>query len=147
MINNLNTMFFQKMYTEGLGGSVTMRGVNRNGVLGEGFAFGNLELRWRIVGFQFINQNWQVALAPFFDAGMVTQKFREQKMKDADGTDDYIAGTRYYSGENESVHMSAGCGLKLIMNRNFVVSAEFAKAINKLDGEGMKAYIGFNYIF
>jgi hypothetical protein len=30
---------------------------------------------------------------------------------------------------------------------NFVVSAEFAKAFNKLDGEGLKAYIGFNYIF
>ena len=83
MINNLNTMFFQKMYTEGLGGSVTMRGVNRNGVLGEGFAFGNLELRWRIIGFQFINQNWQVALTPFFDAGMVTQKFRETEMMNA----------------------------------------------------------------
>ncbi|KWW30034.1 MAG: hypothetical protein AUK64_996, partial [bacterium P201] len=33
MINNLNTMFFQKMYTEGLGGSTTLRGVNRNGVI------------------------------------------------------------------------------------------------------------------
>jgi len=52
-----------------------------------------------------------------------------------------------YSGKDEKLHTSAGCGLKLIMNKNFVVSAEFAKAINKLDGENMKAYIGFNYIF
>ena len=147
MINNLNTMFFQKMYTEGLGGAVTMRGVNRNGVIGEGFAFGNVELRWRIIGFQFINQNWQVALNPFFDAGMVTQKFREEELMAADGTNDYIGGTLYYSGINESVHMSAGCGLKLIMNRNLVVSAEMGRALDNHDGEKLKTFIGFNYIF
>ena len=149
MINNLNTMFFQKMYTEGLGGAVTMRGVNRNGVLGEGFAFGNVELRWRIVDFQFINQNWQVALNPFFDAGIVTQKFREKEMMDAEAVLDPLPGNEsmYYSGDQESVHTSAGLGLKLIMNRNLVVSVEMGKALNKRDGEKLKPFIGFNYIF
>ena len=147
MINNLNTMFFQKMYTEGLGGSVTLRGVNRNGVLGEGFAFGNLELRWRLLGFQFINQNWQLALNPFYDAGLVTQTFREKEMMDADEISEYIAGTRYFSGEKEHLHMSAGCGLKLIMNRNLIVSVDMGKSLNKRDGEKLKTFIGFNYIF
>ena len=147
MINNLNTMFFQKMYTEGLGGAVTMRGVNRNGVLGEGFAFGNLELRYRIIGFQFINQNWQVALNPFFDAGIVTQKFREEEMMAADGHNDYLAGSTYYSGIKESLHTSAGCGLKLIMNRNLIVSVDLGKALDKRDGEKLKTFVGFNYIF
>ena len=149
MINNLNTMFFQKMYTEGLGGSVTMRGVNRNGVLGEGFAFGNLELRWRIIGFQFINQNWQVALTPFFDAGMVTQKFRETEMMNADDSGIILHENAFdcYSGEKENVHMSAGCGIKLIMNRNLIVSVDMGKALNKIDGEKLKTFIGFNYIF
>ena len=147
MINNLNTMFFQKMYTEGLGGAVTLRGVNRNGVIGEGFAFGNLELRWRILGFQFINQNWQVALNPFFDAGMVTQPFREEELMAADGTNDYLAGTTYYSGIDEGIHTSAGCGLKLIMNRNLIVSAEMGRALNERDGQKLKTFIGFNYIF
>ena len=149
MINNLNTMFFQKMYTEGLGGAVTMRGVNRNGVLGEGFAFGNIELRWRIVGFQFINQNWQVALNPFFDAGMVTQKYSEIRMLDANGTGTVFEPNDFncLSGENESVHMSAGCGLKLIMNRNLIVSVDLGRALDNRDGEKLKAFIGFNYIF
>jgi hypothetical protein len=53
----------------------------------------------------------------------------------------------FYSGRDESIHTAAGCGVKLIMNKNFVVSAEFAKAIDKQDGDGLKAYIGFNYIF
>jgi outer membrane protein assembly factor BamA len=153
MINNLNTMFFQKMYTEGLGGAVTMRGVNRNGVIGEGFAFANVELRWRIVGFKFINQNWQVALNPFFDAGMVTQKFREDDMINAqkDYEASLLEGQRaekiYYSGEKESVHMAAGCGLKLIMNRNLIVSVDVGKALDKRDGEKLKTFVGFNYVF
>ena len=147
MINNLNTMFFQKMYTEGLGGSVTMRGVNRNGVLGEGFAFANMELRWRIVGFKFINQNWQVGLNPFFDAGIVTQKFREDEMIKADDmlTGGYLRDL--YSGDKEGLHMAAGCGLKLIMNRNLIVSVDMGKALDKRDGEKLKTFIGFNYIF
>ncbi len=149
MINNLNTMFFQKMYTEGLGGAVTMRGVNRNGVIGEGFAFANVELRWRIVGFQFINQNWQVALNPFFDAGMVTQKFRETEMMNADNSGIILHDNAFdsYSGEKESLHTSAGLGLKLIMNRNLIVSVELGKALSKQDGEKLKTFIGFNYIF
>ena len=149
MINNLNTMFFQKMYTEGLGGSVTMRGVNRNGVIGEGFAFANLELRWRIVGFQFINQNWQVALNPFFDAGIVTQKFREVELMNADNGGIIIQNNSFdsWSGENEGIHTSAGCGLKLIMNRNLIVSVDMGKALDKRDGEKLKTFIGFNYIF
>ena len=149
MINNLNTMFFQKMYTEGLGGAVTMRGVNRNGVIGEGFAFANLEMRWRIVGFQFINQNWQVALNPFFDAGMVTQKRGEIEMMNADNGGIILHDNTFdsYSGDKESIHMSAGCGLKLIMNTNLIVSVDLGKALDKRDGEKLKTFIGFNYIF
>lgn len=145
MINNLNTMFFQKMYTEGLGGSVTMRGVNRNGVIGEGFTFANAELRWRVVGFQFINQNWIVALNPFFDAGLVTQSFREEELKSAD--DQMSEQFALYSGKKEGIHMSAGCGVKLIMNRNLIVSADFGRAFNELDGNKLKSFIGFNYVF
>ena len=149
MINNLNTMFFQKMYTEGLGGSTTLRGVNRNGVIGEGFAFANLELRWRIIGFQFINQNWQVGLNPFFDAGMVTQKFREEEMHTI-ASDPISGGFGYplYDVEGkEKLHMAAGCGLKLIMNRNLVVSVDLGKALDKRDGKKLKTFVGFNYIF
>ena len=151
MTNNLNTMFFQKMYTEGLGGSVTMRGVNRNGVIGEGFALANVELRWRIVGFQLINQNWQVALNPFFDAGMVIQKFREEEMREAAAVRDLdpLPGDApvLVSGKDESLHASAGCGLKLIMNRNLIVSVDVGKALDRRDGEKLKTFVGFNYVF
>ena len=151
---NTNLMFYKKIYTESYGGSTTGRGIKRNSVIGQGVAWMNVELRWRIANFKFINQNWCVALNPMFDAGMVTQTFRleEQKaamelMKDHLSYETEEEYNLFYSGKDESLHTSAGCGLKLIMNKNFVVSAEFAKAFNKLDGEGLGAYIGFNYIF
>lgn len=139
MINNINTPFFQKMYTEGLGGTVTMRGVNRNSVLGNGFLLGNAELRWHFLDFQFINQNWQLAFSPFFDAGMVIQKFREDEM--------IAAGPDYYSGEKESLHMSAGAGIKIIMNHNMILGVDMGRALNNIDGTKLKFAVGFNYIF
>jgi hypothetical protein len=149
MLSNICTPFFHKRDTEGLGGVVTLRGVNLNSVIGEGFTVGNFELRWRIIDFQFINQNWTVALTPFFDAGMVIQTFREDEMQAAEALNDpaITGGALFYSGEKETLHSSAGCGLKLIMNRNLIISADFGKALNKRDGEGLKPFIGFNYIF
>ena len=73
---NTNLMFYKKIYTESYGGSTTGRGIKRNSVIGQGVAWMNVELRWRIANFKFINQNWCVALNPMFDAGMVTQTFR-----------------------------------------------------------------------
>ena len=142
MINNINTPFFQKMYTEGLGGVVTMRGVNRNGVLGDGFLLGNAELRWHFLDFQFINQNWQLALSPFFDAGMIIQPFREQELKEAE-----IEGVELYSGDKESIHTSAGLGFKIIMNRNMILGVDAGRALDPRDGEKVKIFVGFNYIF
>ena len=151
MINNINTPFFQKMYTEGLGGSVTMRGVNRNGVLGDGFLLGNAELRWHFLGFQFINQNWQLALSPFFDAGMIIQKFREQEMINANGTGTVLNPNAFdcYSGEKETLHTSVGLGFKIIMNRNMILGVDMGRALDQRD-RNQKAFgttIGFNYIF
>ena len=142
MINNINMPFFQKMYTEGLGGVVTMRGVNRNGVLGDGFVLGNAELRWHFLDFQFINQNWQLAFAPFFDAGMVIQPFREKELKEAD-----IDNVELYSGNKESIHTAAGAGIKIIMNRNMILAVDMGRALDQRDGQKFKTFVGFNYIF
>jgi len=149
---NTNTLFFKKMYTDALGGASNVRGINRNRVIGKGFAWLNLDLRWRIVNFKFINQNWCVVLNPFVDAGMVTQSFRLDEQKKLEQFIDTMWPTFaeteiVYSDKKEVPHWAGGLGLKLIMNKNFVISAEFAKAFNNLDGAGMASYIGFNYIF
>ena len=64
-INNLNTLFFRKVYTEGLGGNASVRGINRNGVVGNGMAWLNTEFRWRIVNFRTINQNFHIGGFPY----------------------------------------------------------------------------------
>lgn len=149
---NTNVLFFKKMYTDALGGASNVRGINRNGVIGKGFAWLNVDLRWRMVNFKFINQNWCVVLNPFFDAGMVTQTFRLDEQKEIrqilDEKFPLLSDTDViYSGKDETPHCSGGLSLKLIMNKNFVISAEFAKAFNEFDGTGLATYIGFNYIF
>jgi len=52
-----------------------------------------------------------------------------------------------YRGLDEGIHTSEGCGLKIIMNKNFIISAEAAKALDARDGDNLKVYIGFNYLF
>lgn len=138
--NNINTMFFRKMYTEGIGGNASVRGLNRNGVLGDGFGMLNAELRWRAIDFKLINQNWTIALNPFFDAGKVLQQYRLEEQKQT--ADDTV-----WSGNEDGIHCTAGCGFKLIMNHNMVVSFEAAKAMDENDGDGLWTNIGFNYLF
>ena len=152
-INNLNTLFFRKVYTEGLGGNASVRGINRNGVVGNGMVWLNTEFRWRIVNFRFINQNFHIALNPFFDMGQVIQPYRleEQKAAYAKYMEKYPEATfeknPFYSDKKESVHMTAGCGLKIVMNRNFVISVEMARALDNRDGQKLWNNIGFNYLF
>ncbi|MEZ5018704.1 MAG: BamA/TamA family outer membrane protein [Bacteroidales bacterium] len=130
--------------SEGLGGSKTIRGLLRNRVVGDGFAYGNAELRWKMLRFRFINQNWYLGTNYFFDAGMVTS------LIDVDVTDleDYLEGNAddYYIGGKDKLHMAAGLGLKVVMNENFIISADIGKALKEQDGS-MEFYIGLNYLF
>ena len=148
-INNLNTLFFRKVYTEGLGGNASVRGINRNGVVGNGMAWLNTEFRWRIVNFRFINQNFHIALNPFFDMGQVIQPYRmeEQKAAYTAAGGDSNPFNPFYSGNEEKLHATAGCGLKIVMNRNFVISVEMARALDGRDGQKLWNNIGFNYLF
>ena len=150
-INNLNTLFFRKVYTEGLGGNASVRGINRNGVIGNGMAWLNTEFRWRIVNFRFINQNFHIALNPFFDMGQVIQPYRLEEQKEAYRNSLVYGAVNgpncFYSGDEEKLHATAGCGLKIVMNRNFVISVEMARALDGRDGQKLWNNIGFNYLF
>ena len=143
---NTNSLFYRRMYTEGVGGYTTVRGANRNGIIGTGFAFLNTEIRLRLIDFKFINQNFQIAVNPFFDAGRTTQAYRlEEQKKLADSSDPNIS--RLWSGREDGMHYTSGMGLKLIMNRNMVLSMEGARALDKNDGSRLWTNIGFNYTF
>ena len=139
ILQNLSTLYFRQITSEGLGGVNTLRGVMRNRVVGNGVAWANLELRYRFLDFRFLKQDWYLALNPFFDAGRVIQYYKKDMMLAA--TDPSIE-----TQNSEKLHMTAGAGIKAIMNKNFIVSFEWGKPFNSGDGKnGMN--IGLNYIF
>ncbi|MDR0763745.1 MAG: BamA/TamA family outer membrane protein [Bacteroidales bacterium] len=155
---NISTLYLKRLRNEGLGGNVSIRGVPLNRVVGKGYAWTNWELRYRFVRFKFIKQNWHMVLNPFFDMGLVTQPYQLDQMKNiaAEAAQnpvqyDYTINpttekSLVYSGDKESLHISAGVGLKLIMNKNFALSAEWGIAFDKRERNNGVS-IGLNYIF
>lgn len=127
--------------SEGLGGSKTLRGIKRNRVIGDGFFYGNTEFRWRAARFTFINQNWYLGINAFADFGLATGKIEVNPTNLGDYNPD-----DYFNPGSEKLHVSSGLGLRLVMNENFVISADFGKAFNDQDG-GIGFYMGLNYLF
>ena len=173
-LQSIQSLNMKQINTEGLGSTCTLRGTTSNRFMGDGYAWANMELRWKFVTFDWINQHWALALNPFFDFGGIVQPYRLEAMKearhnwyaktDADKTyaekafeaqiaaldPNHKAGDYLYSGVKDNVHFGAGMGLHVIMNTNFNISFEFAKCINPFmpgnDGVwGMN--VGLNYIF
>jgi hypothetical protein len=143
--NQLITSVLAGTTSEGLGGSKNLRGVLRNRVVGDGVLYGNIELRWKAVRFNLINQNFYLGLVGFTDMGMVTDKVEFE----IPGSGDMLAGesvSDYFNPDSESLHISAGAGLRIVMNENFIISADFGKAFNEQDGNS-GFYIGLNYLF
>lgn len=126
--------------SEGLGGAKTLRGVLRNRVVGDGFFYGNAELRWKVVHFNWINNNFYIGLNAFTDIGKVTKKI------DISGSNLATLPSEYFNPGAEKLHASYGAGLRIVMNQNFVIAADYGMAGSEQDGtSGM--YIGLNYLF
>jgi len=126
---------------DGLGGSKSVRGMIRNRLVAKGVAYGNFEIRWKLVRFNFINQKWYLAINPFFDVGRTVQKSE----LDLSGVPDSIRQD-YFRTSDETFHFTYGAGLHIAMNENFVIAAELGFPADKRDG-GMGIYIGMNWLF
>ena len=128
----------------GLGGGKTIRGINRNRVVGDGFVYGNVELRWKAVHFNWINQNFYIGLNGFLDMGQVVQGIDVESIIAPLSS---IPQPDYFDFENsESLHLSYGAGLRIVMNENFIVAVDYGMAANEQDGTS-GLYIGLNYMF
>ena len=53
---------------------------------------------------------------------------------------------RYFSESSDRLHLSAGLGLRIALNNNFIVSVDYGKAFNPQDGTS-GLYIGIGNIF
>jgi hypothetical protein len=125
---------------EGLGGFSSLRGIVRNRVVGDGYFMGNVEARWKVVRFQFINNNFYLGLNGFMDFGQVTKKV------DISKNAFLSAGNSYFDNDAEKLHVSYGAGLRIAMNENFIIRVDYGMAADDRDGKsGM--YIGLNYLF
>ncbi|MDP2338911.1 MAG: BamA/TamA family outer membrane protein [Bacteroidota bacterium] len=128
--------------SEGLGGAKTMRGILRNRVVGDGFVYGNAEMRWKFVRFRWINNNFYLGLNAFTDFGKVTKKIDVKSII----APSPVPQTEYFNWNAEKFHYSYGAGLRIVMNENFVIAADYGMTPNVQDGKsGM--YIGLNYLF
>jgi hypothetical protein len=132
--------------SEGLGGTKSLRGIRRNRIVGDGFFYGNLEARWKFARFQFINNNFYLGLNGFMDFGQVTKKIDvEFPSPEPNPLIDY-GESRYYNEGAESMHVSYGAGLRVVMNQNFIVAIDYGMAVDERDGDS-GLYIGLNYLF
>lgn len=128
---------------EGLGGAKTVRGILRNRVIGDGVFFGNAELRWKFVRFNWIKNNFYLGLNAFTDFGRVTKMV---DVKSKIGPISSIPQPDYFNWDAEKMHVSYGGGLRIVMNENFVIAADYGIASDKQDGDS-GFYMGLNYIF
>ena len=126
---------------DGLGGSRTLRGVLLNRVVADGIAYGNAELRWKIVKKYLWRQNLYVAVSTFADGGQTVKKHEIDPQKIP------LEERHWYISENnDALHLGYGGGLYIAMNQNFVVAVNYGKAADKRDGTS-GLYINLNYLF
>ena len=135
-----------KLTRDGVGGAKTIRGVRRNRIVGDGFAFGNVELRGKVLRTTVFNQNLYIALSAFVDAGMVTQKydFDYSGMPDdlpADYPDQILD-----LDAKEVPHLGFGGGIHFALNQNFIVTVDYGMAAKKADGD-TGLYVNMDFLF
>lgn len=126
--------------TDGLGGAKTLRGIMRDRIVGDGIAYGNLELRWKFLKTRLGKQNLYFALNGFSDFGMVVQqvKFDKSKISLSD-QEKYFD----FSYEKDKLHPSLGAGLRIALNENFILAIDYGFATSKQDGaKGLYINIG-----
>lgn len=139
----LNQLYMQRVVYEGLGGANSVRGIMRNRILAPGVAFANVELRTQLFSFKVGKNMFYVGLNPFIDAGMVVQPYNDVVLDPNDATEVDITHSRLYAP-----HLGGGCGLKVAMNDNFVLSVDWATAFDHQDNAKFSnLYIKMGYMF
>lgn len=135
-------------FNEGLGGFSTLRGVLKNRVVGDGFALGNVELRWKPLQFTLFNKESYLGLNFFYDLGMVTQKIDLPPALQATFLSEMTNYTYsdFFNPGSEKMHHCAGISIMPVWGENFVVAVDIGKSFNEQDGN-IAFGIGLNYLF
>lgn len=156
--NYYNNLFIQRVLYEGLGGGNTVRGMMRHRITSKGYAFANVEFRFKICHFDIGKEHFFIGLNPFLDAGMVLQPYKlneKQILENIAANDPYFDVNELSNyilfGDDAQIykpHLTAGIGLKLMMNDNFVLSVDWAAPFDKRDnGKLANLYVKMGYMF
>ena len=157
--NNIwNTLYIQRATYEVLGGSNTLRGIARHRTTANGFAFANVEFRFKVCRFSIKKEHFYIGLNPFFDAGIILQPYKLnqeeiiQNIQNNDPEFNLNELDQYIVFDKPQIyrpHMSAGLGLKIAMNENFVLSVDWAVPFDKRDNANQftNFYVKMNYMF
>jgi len=88
-----------------LGGRQSLRGYRSNRFLARAMWFGNIELRVRLIEFPAGKQRFAFALAPFFDAGTVRDRWQDLSFRDT--------------------RVAGGGGLRIAWNQSTIISLDY----------------------
>ena len=121
--------------------------------------------RFRIVNFDIGRQHFYIGLNPFFDLGIVTQPYNLDDLvkRHTHGLYQTLAESfdanhdpdeqfsDYFTTEPKDIyrpHMTFGVGLKIGMNENFVLSADWGMPIDRQDNNKLaNFYVKMGYLF
>ena len=157
--NNIwNTLFIQRVTYEVLGGGNTTRGIARHRATANGFAFANVEFRFKLCKFSVKKEHFYIGLNPFLDGAIVLQPYKLDKeeiisnIEQNDPEFDLADLDQYLNFDKPQIyrpHLSAGLGLKIAMNDNFVLSVDWAVPFDKRDNSNQftNFYVKMNYMF
>ena len=127
-LNEISNLIYQYEEYEGIGSRYTVRGFLYDRIMAAGYAWGNFELRAKVLQFNAFKQHFDLVVNPFFDAATITRPYRLDEQKKA-----FFAGEGapiLYQEATGKVHCSAGIGGKIHMNTNFILSLEVAKGFD-----------------
>ena len=126
-LNEISNLIYQYEEYEGLGSRYTVRGYKYNRMMAAGYAWGNFELRAKVLQFNLFKQHFDLVLNPFFDVATITRQFRPEDHRRLGLLAD---GSQLWQDATEKVHCSAGVGGKIHMKTNFILSLEVGKGFN-----------------
>ena len=72
-------MYIQRVTYEVLGGGNTTRGIARHRGTANGFAFANIEFRFKLCKFAIKKEQFYIGLNPFFDGAIILQPYKLDK--------------------------------------------------------------------
>lgn len=133
-LNELATISYPYEENCGFGSRYSVRGFRLNRIAAAGYAWGNFELRAIPIKFNLFKQYFEIVFNPFLDLVSITRTYRlEEMMYDLTPTPG-VAGSNipatWYLDENRPVMASAGMGVKLHMNTNFILSVDVGKGFD-----------------